>query len=238
MGSLLFMRYSNGKALVLCFAASFGVIVTTISAAHETPKARLLIQDKQLEVGRPLKRREKAAINVKTYFPTGLLASCTIACIFASHLVTRRQQAAMAQAYLLLSQTFQEYRAAVETATDELAMQKIVEKKPRPRYTEPDKQAFYIEFYDRIFESTMIEVKDAEYYVNRKLILDGCVMVNDLLDLLGLPPIRTGDVLGWDYNTAWVDFDHGIVTIDGMDCYVITPRQRPWIDPREFPPDE
>lgn len=238
MGSLLFMKYGNAKSLALCFAASFGVVATMASAIHETPKARLLMQDEQLEKGRPLKRKEKLAINAKTYLPTGLIATGTIACIFASNLVTRKQQAAMAQAYFLLSQSFQEYKAAVETATDELAMEKIVNEKPRPRYKDPDKLSFYIEYYDRIFESTMLEVVDAEYHLNRKLIMDGCVMVNDLLELLGLPRMQTGDILGWDYNTAWVDFDHGIVDVDGMDCFVITPRQRPWIDMKETILDE
>lgn len=237
-GSLIFMKLKNWKATAFCILASGGVIATLVSAAHETPKVQRLIHDAQADKQRPLKKSEKAGIYVKGYFPSILLATGTIACIFASNVMNKRYQAAIAEAYLLSSQAYQEYRKAVDEVTDQVATQKVVSSKLRPTYTDGEKLSFYIEYHNRIFESTMLEVTDAEYQLNRKLALNGCAMLNEFLDLLGLPQSESGNVLGWDYNTTWIDFDHGVVEVDGMECFVITCRQRPWIDVRGYPSDE
>lgn len=233
------MDFRSIKTTVLCFVAAGGVIATGISAAHETPKYKRLQHDAQLEKGHPLKRREKAPIALQAYFPTILLGMGTIGCIFIINALNKRQQAQMAQAYLLLNQTYQEYRNAVDEATDEIAMGKVVSHKLRPTYTDSEKISFYFENYGKIFEASMLEVVDAEYQLNRKFAINGYVMVNDFLELLGLPRTDTGNVLGWDLSRMdWIDFDHGVVNVDNMECFVITPRIRPWIDAGEYPLDE
>lgn len=225
------------KAKIATGLAIGGVIFTAIVSSKDELRVWELAQDESLKKGRPLNKKEKLSVNVRGRVKTIVVAGATIASIYASHHYNKAHRLALAEAYLVLSQQYDRYRKTVESCQDEAAMKEIISHTPKPTYTQDDKQSFYFEHCGHIFESTMLEVVDAEYQANRKLIMNGHVTVNEFLDLLGQEKIKTGDVIGWDYNIAWIDFDHGIVDVDGMDCFVITPRSHPWadIDTRLYP---
>lgn len=99
-----------------------------------------------------------------------------------------------------------------------------------PGFTET--QTFYFEPYGKFFESTMENVMQAEYHLNRNFILQGYVSVNDFLDFLKLEHTASGDKDGWEefageafYGYRWVDFKHRhYTTDDGLSvCAIETP---------------
>ena len=54
---------------------------------------------------------QKASKTAAVYPPAGLMGLGTVGCIFGARMLDKRQQAALASAYLLMDRTFREYRA-------------------------------------------------------------------------------------------------------------------------------
>ena len=81
-------------------------------------------------------------------------------------------------------------------------------------------------FSKRYFESTVAQVLEAEYHLNRNWCLGASVYVNDFYNFLGMPTIPGGDELGWHWiysdGLSWIDFNHHKTILeDGLEVYVI-----------------
>ena len=87
-----------------------------------------------------------------------------------------------------------------------------------------DVRLFYDSFSERYFESTIPQVLEAEYHLNRNWALGREICVNDLYDFLGIDKIPGGEALGWFYEDgiSWIDFNHHKTVLnDGLEVYVI-----------------
>ena len=227
--------------LIFSFVASAGVVATTVVALKTKPK-------KPSEDATP---KEKAVVYLKTYGPTVVLASSTIACIFGSYVLTRKQQAALASAYTMLYTSYNEYQAKVKELygeeTHNAVMDAIVKEKCKEieitAYTgfansslsiddraNPEVvRTFYDPISERYFESTLSKVIEAEYHINRNFVLGALITLNDFYEFLGLSPTEYGETVGWFVSDElyWIDFDNRMVTLDdsddGMEVCVIYP---------------
>lgn len=86
----------------------------------------------------------------------------------------------------------------------------------------------YESFSGRTFETTIEELQNAEYYLNRNYILTGHVSLNDFYNLLGIPETKIGKQFGWSYELGmhagyeWIDFAHRKETLpDGTVKYTL-----------------
>lgn len=227
--------------LIFSFVASAGVIATTVVALKTKPK-------KPSEDATP---KEKAVIYLKTYGPTVVLATSTIACIFGSYALTRKQQAALASAYTMLYTSYNEYQTKVKELygeeTHNAVMDAIVKEKCKEieitassgfadsslsiddRANPEVVRTFYDPISERYFESTLSKVIEAEYHINRNFVLGALITLNDFYEFLGLSPTEYGETVGWFVSDElyWIDFDHRMVTLDdsenGMEVCVIYP---------------
>lgn len=233
---------------ILAVISAVGVVATAVTAIRATPKALDLVHEarheKWLENDCPVqyeKDYELTPVEVvratwQCYIPSVLIGSATIACIFGSNVLNKRQQAALTSAYIFLEQSYKNYKGKVNELfgedTDNWVRSEIVKDKLKeedelkPRSDET--MLFYEEHYGKFFEKTMLEVQDAEYQLNRKLVLEGEASLNDFFEFLGLDDCEIGDILGWSYETicdfsnSWIDFEHEIIeTDDGMECRAI-----------------
>ncbi len=237
--------------LIFSFVASAGVIATTVVALKTKPK-------KPSEDATP---KEKAVVYLKTYGPTVVLATSTIACIFGSYALTRKQQAALASAYTMLYTSYNEYQAKVKELYGEEAhnavMDAIVKEKCKEieitassgfadsslsiddRANPEVVRTFYDPISERYFESTLSKVIEAEYHINRNFVLGALITLNDFYEFLGLSPTEYGETVGWFVSDElyWIDFDHRMVTLDdsedGMEVCVIYPVYYPRL-PEEY----
>lgn len=58
--------------------------------------------------------------------------------------------------------------------------------------------------------------------MNRIMLSDGYVSLNDFYDAIGLNPIKIGDDLGWNANRALIDLNPSAqLAEDGTPCMVI-----------------
>lgn len=241
--SALYLR--NHSSTILTCVGAVGLVATAVLAVKATPKAMERLNEAEVEKHEDLTKTEKFLVAAPEYIPAVLTGATTIACIFGANVLNKRQQAALASAYMLLERTYKSYKdKAVELYGDDAdknIRHAVVKEKCKEIERQPhgdETLLFYEEHYGEFFERTMLQVQDAEYQLNRKFAMDGEASLNDFFELLGLNEMKIGDALGWSqecicdfYNPAWIDFEHELVTMeDGMECYIINILVSPMID--------
>lgn len=232
--SMLFLK--KNASIILTFAGSAGVIATSVMAVKATPKAITLLENAKEEKGEDLTKLETIKIAGPTYIPTVIMGASTIACIFGANALSQRQQAALMSAYVLLDNSYKDYKNKVKELYGEDSDVRIKEKISKDKYNEDPypiedgKQLFYDEFSQRHFEATTEEVLRAEHEINRMLAVHYGVYLNEFYELLGLERTDYGDYLGWStgelvetYLYNWIDFHHQkVIMEDGMECTIIS----------------
>jgi len=244
----------SSPAILTCLG-SIGVVATSVLAVKATPKAVDIIRaregiDHEGNYYGPTKL-EVVQSCWKCYIPAALVGLSTIACIFGANVLNKRNQASLASAYALLSESYQQYRKAAKAVYGEDADSKIKAQMAKDTYVSADGYYVYsadmdleserILCYDlfskRYFTSTMAAVLNAQYHINRNLQLRGNVSINEFYEFLGIDKIENGDDIGWSIDEfmedgiMWLDFDNKhTVMDDGLVCCVISAL---W-DPNKF----
>lgn len=231
--SKIFLK-RNASTILTCIGSA-GVIVTSVMAVKETPKALVLLENAKKEKGEELTKLEAAKIAGPVYIPSIIVGVSTIVCIFGANILNKRQQAALISAYALLDNSYKEYRNKVVELYGEDADEHVRKEIAKDKYeesdieTEDNKLLFYDEYSMKYFNSTMEDVIKAEYEINRILAEHNGAFLNEFYDLLKLPQTDYGDVLGWSTCELmestwkpWIDFNHRKVELeDGMECYIL-----------------
>ena len=234
MNAKLFFK-RNASTILTC-VGGIGVVATAVVAVKDTPKAMQIIEKAKEEKGEDLTTVEKIKVAGPAYIPAIAIGVSTLACIFGANALSKRGQASLVSAYALLDNSHKEYKKKVEELYGEGADERVKGEIARDKYDETDvsredeKQLFYDYFSERYFESTMEEVMQAEYDLNRTLHTRDYAYLNDYYDMIGLEQIPSGWNLGWSigaalshYRKTWIDFSHEKVEMeDGMECYIIT----------------
>jgi hypothetical protein len=163
----------------------------------------------------------------KLYAPAVVLGALSLSSILASNNILRKRNVALAAAYATVDKGFKQYRNRVverfgEEVDRELRhgikakkIEKIVvdedgkEKKVKEtvNVVERDSLSDYTFFFD---ESNPYWEDDGNYnrmfllaqqqYANDKLRANGYLFLNDVLDDLGIPRTKAGQIVGWVYD--------------------------------------
>lgn len=243
--SRLFLR--KNAPTILTTMGGVGVVATAVMAVKATPKALALIEQAEAEKGEKLTKVEVVKTASVVYIPAVLVGAGTIACIFGANVLNKRQQAALMSAYALLDSSYKEYKAKTVELYGEDADNNIKEAVAKDKYENADitgtgESLFYDEYSKQYFKSTMVDVQNAEYYINRDLVMRDYATLNDFYDYLGIPHHPAGDELGWSsgmnfdyYWQTWIDFVHTPMTMeDGTKCTMITMYSEPCVDWEDY----
>lgn len=230
---------------ILTVVASVGVIVTTITAVRATPKAIKLLKEAELEKGEKLTKVEIIRVAGPSYIPSALLGISTIVCIFGANALNQKKQASLMSAYVMLNESYKQYRKSAKIVYGEDADDKIHVEMAKDAMVatydwgyqvynmDMDSESERLLFYDlsskKYFRTTMAAVLNAQYHVNRNLAIRGDCSLNEYLSFLGVEGIDGGDDLGWDISYMveemdcyWLDFDNYKSTLeDGLECIII-----------------
>lgn len=247
--SKLFLK--NNSPTLLSIVGAAGVVATAVTAVRATPKALVLIEAEEHvkwmeeEPSTSLTPMEIVKVAWKPYIPSILIGGATIACVFGANALNQRQQASLASAYALLDRSYKEYKNKVKEALGEEKEKEVQKAIIKERLDDieditqlglgAETLMFFEEHHGQIFERTMLEVREAEYQLNRRITTEGEASLNHFLEYLDLPGVAGGDTIGWSqedafdsYSHSWIDFDHELVQMDdGMECYIITPALAP-----------
>lgn len=258
--SKIYLRKSS-PTILSCIGA-VGVVATSALAVRATPKALRKIRadskinhDGDTEAYSKLEAVRSAWV---CYIPAAISGTATIFCIFGANVLNKRQQAALTSAYALLNDSYNNYKDKLRELYGEEAHQKIVDaiaaEKAKDVYitadgicestslsfderNPDDVRLFYDTFSRRYFESTIAQVLEAEYHLNRNWSLGGDVCVNDFYNFLGIEPIDGGDYLSWFYEDgiSWIDFNHRKTVLeDGLEVFVVDIVYTPRVDDEPF----
>lgn len=241
----------NHSPTILSGIAAVGVVASTIMAIKATPKAIALLKTAEDEKRSELTKFEIIRTAAPAYIPTAITCMSTIICIFGANVLNKKQQATLMSAYALLDDSFKKYREAATNVYGDDADANIKVEMAKMAYVSCDGYSVYnpdmdfdseqLLFYDffaqRYFNTTLAAVINAQYHLNRNLMLRGYVTLNEFYDFLGIESIKDGDDLGWnmDYlmtgGYLWLDFKNEHAKMeDGMECCIISP----FVEPMPF----
>lgn len=233
-------RYSP---VFLTGVAAVGVVCTAITAAKAGVKAKNVI--KANEDSEEMSAIEKAKLVAPIFLPTAAIGMSTMLCIISAQVLNNKKQFRLTSAYLVLNETYKEYREKLIELygkdTDDKIIESIAIERGKKTYisssymgtnldlaTEnenPEYKLFYDAHSRRFFESTIEQVISAEYHLNRNYILRGYAPLNELYDFLGLEPTCDGDMLTWeptDEGEFWIEFNHRKSMLDdGREFYIL-----------------
>lgn len=253
---LLWKRHGS---TILSVAGGVGVVLTTVTAVKATPKALESLEEAKKEKNEELTTIEKIKIAGPKYIPTILIGTGTIACIFGANITNKRHQAALVSAYTLVDSSFKEYKQKLKELYGEETHNKVVDAIAVEKVDRDwsvggsyfgqscdlaneeacgDPVLFYEEISGRYFESTIEQVINAFYHINRNYTLRGYVYLNELYDFLGLEQNDYGSVMGWapnDESEYWIEFNtRKTVLDDGLEVYILELPFEPVYDPLEY----
>lgn len=219
-----------------------GMITTTILAVKSTPKALILIEEKKKELG----TNELTAIEVvktawKPYIPALALGIASASCIIGASAVNAKRNAALATAYAISERTLVRYRDKI---IDTIGEKKEKEVREKIAQDEVDKNKVSNNgvivtskgntlcrdaISGRYFRSDIDKIKKIVNELNRQMIYQNYISLNDFYYELGLDSVKNGSVLGWnldsglielDFSTCLAENDEPCVVID----YLVGPR--------------
>lgn len=206
--------------ILTCIGAA-GVVATAVLAVKATPKADSLIKadSRRNHDGDPYAATKLEAVKScwKCYIPAAATGVATIICIFGANTLNKKQQASLASAYALVNRSYSDYKHKLKELYGEDAHKKIMESIAAEKSSMPpitatggfsnsslefedaneEQRLFYDSFSKRYFQATISQVLQAEYHINRNMVLGAFVTLNDFYDFLGISHVEGGDVVGW-----------------------------------------
>ena len=228
-----------------------GMITTTILAVKATTKAIELIEvEKRRQNKKIVEAKKNGQTSCKqitklepveiikvcwrVYVPTVITGVSSIACLVGASSVNARRNAALATAYNLSRTALTEYREkVVETLgkdQDESIRKSIdnnhIEHKPVTKseviVTDNGDTLCYDSVSGRYFKSSIDQIKKAENSINRTVLTEMYVSLNEFYDELDLDHTKLGNDLGWNIDDGLIEIDFSSQIADnGKPCVVV-----------------
>ena len=225
-----------------------GMITTTVMAVRATPKALILIEERKEEIGaEKLEAMDMVKTTWACYIPAAITGTLSVACLIGASSVNARRNAALATAYTLSESALKDYQGKViemfgekknEAVKDAVAKDKV-EKNPvvtrEVIITEKGNTLCYDAISGRYFKSDIEKIKKAECELNRQMLDDMYVSLNDFYYEIGLDSVKLGDELGWNADSGYIDLSFSSqLASDGTPCLVIDYSVAPRYDYRNL----
>ena len=198
---------------ILTVVGSIGVGITAVMAARDTVKAMNKIEDEECRkftpVGLvPLTKKEKFKIAAPCYIPTLISGVSTILCICGANKMNKDIQQALTGAYVLLDQSYKEYRNAVKEVYTEDGERKVAKELASRGIDSINEDAddLFFDFYSlRFFDSKLSTIREAEEKANEILKSQGSISLRTVYSLIGedlIDPCGLDDSLGWSVTAG------------------------------------
>lgn len=219
----LFSLRKNSPAILIGFGVA-GIAVTAALAVKATPKALELIEEERKIKEENNEELTKMDIVKKTwtlYVPSVCVGVLSAACIVSSHKINTRRNIAIATAYKISESAYREFKDKTMKVVgkekyneirEEVAKEKVEKANLDNReciITEPSSD---IKCYDSVggvlFKSTVDKINKAINELNRKMLLENYVSLNDFYSFLNLPPTPMGNELGWKIDKGYLEVSY------------------------------
>lgn len=224
-----------------------GMVTTTVLAVKATPKALQLIEDAKYEKEDTLTVPETIKATWKCYIPAAVTGVASISCLLGASSVSLKRNAALATAYKLSETALMEYKEQVidtigerkeKDIRDKVAKKKL-EKDPVSSstivITDKGNTLCYDAVIGRYFKSDIETIKKAVNELNRQMLLENYISLNEFYNELGLENCDVGDSLGWNIETGYIEPEFSTqLADDGTPCVVLSYMVEPRYDYRNL----
>ena len=226
-------KYSPG---ILTGIGITGMIGATFMAVKATPKALYLIETKKEESEvEELTSVETIKTCWKCYIPAALTTVVSAACLIGASTVSAKRNAALATAYSISEAALREYQEKVvevigekkEKAVRDAVAKDQIERDPVTKsevviIDSNSNTLCYEPLSGRYFKSTIDKIKKAEIKLDRQMIQEMYVSLNDFYWEIGLDGTDLGDKMGWNLSKGYMDLSFSSqLADDGTPCAVI-----------------
>lgn len=212
-----------------------GMLSAGILAVKATPKALRLIEAKKKESGvEKLSKVDTVKATWKCYIPSVVITGASIACLIGSNKVSLKRNAALATAYKIAETAHREYREKVietigekkeELVNDKIAKDKV-DKNPVSNceviVTGKGKTLCLDALSGRYFEVNIDVLEKAQNALNRQIINQNYVSLNEFYREIGLDDIELGDELGWNVDNFIALRYSSQLADDNRPCLVVS----------------
>ena len=241
-----FTKEHNPEILVGLGVA--GMMTSTVLAVKATPKALDIMEDKKADMGVTyLTRKEIAQATWKIYAPSIGVGLASAACIILGTSKSIKRNTALATVYALSESTLREYQTkAKEMFGEEKAAEldrEVAKARVRKRevttivetegseyihHTGNGDTLVYDSLSGRYFRSSMNSIESAVNSINKSLLNDYIMTLNEFYNELGVPTIGAGSLIGWksDKELLEVSFESD-VDQNGNPYLVLSYKNRP-----------
>lgn len=213
-----------------------GMISATVLAVKTTPKAVELINQEKKRQNKELRKEaekngsesypkvdkltpiDTIKTTWKCYVPTVATTALSTACLISSSRINTKRNAALATAYALSETALREYKDKVIETIGEKKEQGIrdkiakdhVEKNPVSAneiiITGNGEHLCYDLISGRYFYSDIEKIRRVENILNKKLMDEMYISLNDFYFELGLQCTNLGNEMGWNIDDGLIDF--------------------------------
>lgn len=226
-------KYSPG---ILTGIGITGMIGATFMAVKATPKALYLIEAKKEESEvEELTPVETIKTCWKCYIPATLTTVVSAACLIGASTVSAKRNAALATAYSISEAALREYQEKVvevvgekkEKAVRDAVAKDQIERDPVTKsevviIDSNSNTLCYEPLSGRYFKSTIDKIKKAEIKLDRQMIQEMYISLNDFYWEIGLDGTDLGDKMGWNLSKGYMDLSFSSqLADDGTPCAVI-----------------
>lgn len=224
-----------------------GMLIAGVMAVRVTPKALDRMEEvKEAHMEDTDKKAFAKDVLTKVapvYIPSVIVAGTSVACLIGSSSVSHKRNAALATAYTLSESALKEYQEkVVETVgekkeravRDAIAKDKIEQNPVSSReviITEKGNTLCYDIITGRYFKSDIDTLKKTVNELNRRMLSDNYISLNEFYSEIGLPEVGIGYELGWRVDRGYIELDFSSqLSEEGEPCLTVGYRVVPQYD--------
>ena len=200
-----------------------------VLAVRQTPKALRILEEKETATN-----MAKVKAVAPLYIPSVLLSGLGIAQIVWSRNITHNKLAALATAYTVSETAYRTYRNKVQDIVEPEKMEKIKREfasdilKNDPSTNKEviissrGEELIYDTMSGRYFRGSMEDIYRVENVLNKKLMNEMTISLNEFYSEINLPVVKVGCELGWkiERDNVSIGISAGL-TEDGRPCLVL-----------------
>lgn len=205
-----------------------GMLTATIMAVKATPKALdRMAEVKEKHANEPNRKAFCKDVLLKVapvYIPAVIVEGLSISCLIGASSVNHKRTAALATAYTISESALKEYQGKViETIGEkkEEAVRAAIAKDRVDKHPAVDREVIitgngntrcFDPLSSRYFDSDIESIRKAVNELNRRLLLEDYISLNDFYYELGLDPTDIGDTVGWRSDRGLIELSfHAIM---------------------------
>lgn len=196
-----------------------GMITSTVLAVKATPKALQLIEYAEYEKEEDLTVKETIKVAWKPYLPAIVTGVLSASCIIGASTINSKRNAALATAYAISEKTLVRYKDKVietigekkEKEIKEKIAQDEVNRKPVSNaqviVTSKGNTLFLENISGRYFRSDLDAIKKIVNELNRQMLSQNYVSLDEFYNEIGLDSTKSSSRLGWNIDKGFIELD-------------------------------